>query len=366
MKRLLVMTVLAAMSLSATACQLSPLAATVGSSTITRSQLDTELLLIAGNQYAQCALEIQGVNLPSPLTGVGDDTVTSTFSTFELSTLVLEKLISQDLARRHKTVTSSDLSVARADFVSQVTVPASSTNPCPSQIDGQQLVDQLPTAFVKEQVQFLADQELLAATLGKIDISSAALRKYYDANPSQFQEICLSDIAVATQAQAQSIRAAVVAGTATFPAEAQQNSLDTSNSANGGAIPCIPMSQVQNTLILSAVSTLQVGQLSQPTFEPSTGSGGGAWLLLEMDGRPLTPFSDAESQIRAQLLSAQNGLVSAEFSKLARAAKVDVDPRYGSWSPSQGIKPPPTPPAVDLLSPAADQLGGTPGLQGAA
>ena len=351
-RRLLALVALAALAALGTACDLSPPAATVGSSTITRSQLDAELSQIAGNDFARCALQLQGVNLAGPITGAGDGTVTSSFATFELSTLVLQRLVDQDLARRGTAVTDTDLRAARADFASQLT-PTSSSSPCG--VSGQALVARLPATFTDEQVRFLAAQERLAAVLGHVDVSEAALRQYYDTHPTQFQQICLSDIAVQTQTQAQQIHDAIAGGKATFEDEARQSSIDSQTAPGGGRIPCIASSQVLNSVILGAIAGLGAGQLSQPVFEPQATGGSGVWFVLRVDGRPQVPFTEAEPQIRQQLLSAQNSAVSAEFTRITRRADVVVDPRYGRWTATQGVRAPVAPKASLLLSPSADQ-----------
>jgi hypothetical protein len=354
-RRLLPLLALVVAGALAAGCDLSPPAATVQGASVSRSQLDAVLSEISQNPYAQCALALQGVNLPATLSGAGDDTVSSALGSFELSTLVLEKLIDTDLARRGHPVTASDTSAARADLVSQLTAGSGSASPCPNGVDGQALVNRLPATFRADQVAFLAAQEQLAVTLGHVDIGPAALLAYYRNHSAQFQELCLSDIAVQSQAQAQSIHDAIASGSATFATEAQQNSIDTQTAPNGGQIPCVPSSQVVNSVILGAIAGLKPGQISVPVFEQNaSASGGGVWFVLELNGRPDIPFSQAAPQIRQQLLSAQNTVVAAEFSRLAKTAHVDVDPRYGTWTAAQGIQAPKTPPAADLLSRSAD------------
>ncbi|MHB8682071.1 MAG: peptidylprolyl isomerase [Acidimicrobiales bacterium] len=360
MRRLLVIAALAALAGATSACQVGPTAATVGGSSISRSTLDDQLSQISNSVYAQCALQLQGVNLPTPLSGVGDATVNANFASFELSTLVLEQLIVGDLARRHQAVTSADLASARTDLAAQLTPSAASASPCPGAVSGRRLLGLLPPAFVGEQVRFLAAQERLAAVLGHVDISTPALQRYYQSHPTEFDEVCLSDIAVQSQSQAQSVHDAIASGSTTFGAAAQQSSIDTQTAANGGVIPCVPSSQIVNSVILGAINGLSPGQISQPVFEPQTGGGaGGVWFVLALDGRPQVPFDQAQSQIRQQLLSAQNTVVSAEFSRITHRADVVIDPRYGSWNPQQGVRPPAPPRSTWLLSPAADQSGGS-------
>ena len=354
MKRLLALAALAALAATATACDLSPPAATTEGATVSTGQLVDQLSAVAAsNAYVQCVLAAQGVNLPASVSGAGSDTVSSSFAAFQLSTLVLERLVGADLARRGRTVTSSDLGAAQADLANQVTSAAQSGS-CPQGLTGSQVLDRLPARFRQEQVAFLAAQERLAEVVGHVDVSSGALRAYYAAHPTQFEQLCLSDIAVQSQAQAQQIHDAVASGASAFAAEAQQSSVDQQTASQGGRLGCVARSAIVNQVILQALAPLQAGQISQPFQEPST-SGSALWLILRLDGTQSVPFSQAESQIREQLLSAQNAAVSAEFGRITRSAKVTVDPRFGSWSPTAGIRPPTPPPAKDLLSPTANQ-----------
>lgn len=367
MRRWLFVLSLAVLAGGASACDLSPPAATVQGVNVSRSQLDAELSVISHSAYAQCALELQGQNLPSSLTGAGDYTVSSQLASEVLSTLVLEQLVDHRLAQLGHPVTAGDLSDARADLADQLTPGTGSASPCPGGLAGTDLLDRLPAAFRSEEVRFLAAQEQLAVTVGRVDVSHQALLAYYQAHPSQFQEVCLSDIAVAAQSQAQSIRSAITSGAASFALEAAQNSVDSQTASAGGQIPCLATSEIVNSVILNAIAGLSPGQISQPVFEDTTASGGpgGIWFLLEVDSRPVIPFSQSEAPIRQQLLAAKNATVTAAFSRLAQAAKVTVDPRYGTWSPTSGISPPSAPPADDLLSRTADTGGGS-GSAGAA
>ena len=354
MKRLLALAALAALTATGTACDLSPPAATAQGATVSTGQLVDQLSAVAGdNAYVQCVLAAQGVNLPASVAGAGTDTVSSSFAAFQLSTLVLERLVQADLGRRGTAVSATDLRAAQVDLAAQVSQAAQSGS-CPQGVSGSQVLDRLPARFRQEQVGFLAAQERLAEVVGHVDVSAKALRAYYDAHATQFQQLCLSDIAVPAQAQAQQIHDAITAGKSTFAAEAQQSSVDQQTASQGGTLGCVARSAIVNQVILQALAPLQAGQITAPFQEPST-SGTALWLILRLDGTQSVPFSRAAAQIREQLLSAQNAAVSAEFGRITRAATVTVDPRFGSWSPTAGIRPPPAPPAKDLLSPSAGQ-----------
>jgi parvulin-like peptidyl-prolyl isomerase len=349
-KRLALVAALAGLAAAGTACDLSPPAATVAGTTVTTSELDAQLSAIAGSPFAQCTLQLQGVTI-SPQ-GAGEQTVSSSLSSFVLSTLVLQRLVESDLARRGHPVTAADLAAARRDLASQLSSSSTGTSPC--SVSGAQLVDRMPGAFRDQQVQFLADKERLGQTLGKVDLSQASMLAYYRAHPTDFQELCLSDIAVQTQAQAQQIHDAIASGSTAFAAAAQQSSLDSGTAANGGQLPCVASSQITNPVITSAIAGLTPGQITPPVFDQAATPGGnGVWLVLQLDARPTVPFATAQPQIRSQLLAPTDSLVSAEFSRLVVRAKVTVDPRFGKWSAAQGVQPPTPPPSSLLLSPTS-------------
>lgn len=357
MKRLLALAALAALAATGTACDLSPPAATTAGATVTRSQLMAQLSAVAGNnRYVQCTLAAQGVNLPQSVAGAGTDTVSAGFAAYELSTLVLERLVDADLARRGRSVSAADVAAAKVDLAAQVS-SAEQSGSCPLALSGRQVIDRLPDVFRQEQAGFFAAQERLAEVVGHVDVSTKALRAYYDSHPTQFAQLCLSDIAVQSQAQAQQIHDAIASGSAAFTAEAQQSSVDQQTAAQGGKLGCVARSQIANQVILGVLAPLHDGQITQPFQEPS-GSGANVWLILRLDGTQSVPFSVAQSQIRQQLLSSRSAAVSAEFGRITRGAEVRVDPRFGSWSPTAGIRPPKPPPAEDLLSRTANQSTG--------
>ncbi len=343
---------LAALSLLGTGCDVSPPAATVNGTTITQSQLNSQLSLVVDNAYARCVIELQG-NVPSSLEGVGGSTVSSQFASYQLSTMVLDRLVSQDLARRRVTVGSDDLASARVDLASQLQPSSSSGGTSPCGLAGSQLLQHVPSSFASRQIEYLADEEQLAAALGHLDLSGTGLLSYYSSHASQFAQVCLADIAVTSQSQAESIRNAVVSGSVPFATEARQNSIDVQTAQNGGGIPCVLSSQIQNAQILSAIASLGPGQVSQPISEAQQ-TGGTVWLLIEVTGTPELPFTEAVSQIRQTLLSSQDSKVSSEFDKITADAHVTVDPRYGTWSHLRGVSPPVPPASKYVLSPSAD------------
>jgi hypothetical protein len=348
----------AAICMALSGCDFSPPAATVNGVSITRAELDARLSDAVQSPYARCVLELQG-SFPNSVTGVGGSTVDSQFASDELSTLVLSQLIVQELGRRHRPVTASALSAAREDLVAELESSISSTNSlCPPRVTARQLLRRASSAISSQEVHFLAEVEQLAVEVTHLDLSTSALARYYFANASDFAEVCLSDIAVGSEAQALSILGAISSGGATFAAEARQSSTDAQTAQGGGVLGCFPSSELQSSATFSGVSSLARGQISQP-IETTTSSGGTVWLLLQLNSRTEMPFAQVRSQIRLVLLGGENAAVSRELGRVIRRAQVTVDPRYGTWNGLKEVMPPVSPPAKDLLSPSADEASGS-------
>jgi hypothetical protein len=365
-KRLLVPVVLVAVVLGGSACDFSPTAATVNGHVISESQLDTAVSTMANSGAVECAIEMQGEQVANP-SGVGSSTVTMSFADQELDTLVNDQLIAADLVKRHITLTSADLTAGRQDFVSALeNQNQEAPETCPT---GQDLYNVLPPSFVKEQVQSFSDIDVLLAALAGVSISPSALQAYYNANPSEFAETCLSAIVVNTETQAASIRTAVANG-ASFATEAEQNSLDQTSAPDGGAIGCTANSAIAtNAAVAQSLAGLAVNQVSQP-FEQQDSDGSTSWVLLQVTGRTQESYSSETTQIRQDILSPHSSLLQTEVERLLREADVDVDPRYGQWKGANGISAPEPPPVRFVLTPAADQPstagtdGGLSGLSG--
>lgn len=371
MKRLLASVVVGALGIGAAGCDWSPTAAKVNGVAISQSQFHAQLTLVSGNAVAQCALAVEeaqsGGSLPT-VNGSGDATVSTAFAAFELNGLVEETLEQGALARRHVEVTASDVATARQDYLSQLEA-ASSQVGSPCNLTGTSLVARLPKAFVDEQARSLAAQERLEEVVGGVDVSPAALRAYYRSHLSQVTQLCLDLIVAKDQASAQAIHDQVAAGTS-FAAAASGPGVDT-NSPAGGQGPCVYPSEIVAQLgpaAAAAVDSLADGQVAPPQGigvpNQATGTTSTVWIVIGVRQHHLVPFSDAESGLRQGLLGRGGASFTAALGRVVRSARVELDPRYGTWSERHGVLAP-SPPRSDLMlnpavhgsSPAASILG---------
>lgn len=374
MKRLLLLVALAGVALLGSACDLTPPAATVNGQVISQGQLDDQLEAVVGNQAALCTLELEvGAPLTARGAGVGAATgtpsvVTTAFAGSELSTLILERLEADALAAHHATVSASDLSAAAADFPDQVETALSQTQtelPACVGLTSQSLKG-LPKLYLDQRVRLLATQERLAEVLGRIDVSSAALHRYYTAHQSELTQVCLNLLVVNTQADAQRLHDQIAAG-GSFSAAASDPSVS-SESPPGGQVACVYPAQVEQqfgTSLAGSIDGLANGQLGPvlawPTTDPDTGASQTLYLVVQMRQHSLVPFDQVESAIRQALLGQGSANLGPALQRIAARAHVSVNARYGKWNPrglSGLITPPPTPARGLLLNPSANQPAG--------
>ncbi|MGA2520319.1 MAG: peptidylprolyl isomerase [Acidimicrobiales bacterium] len=362
MKRLALLVVVGALSLAASACDLSPPAVSADGVTVSRAQLDAQLSTVADDSVAQCALSVlaseSGSSVPA-VAGSGDDTVTTQFAAFTLTGLVRQVVEEHGLAEDHATVSAADVAAARSDFESQLTAAAAQTTP-PCGLTGSALVERLPKAFLDAQARLLADDERLEEVAAHIDVTPAALRTYYDTHQLDVTEECVNLIVATSQAAAQTIHDQIAAGESF--ATADQGAGVDPNGPTGGQEPCVFPSTIASQLGEGVAATLAVLPLggvappqAVPVSDPQTGQSSTLWIVVGMRQRQVAPFATVEGGIRLQLLQQGQTALTTVLTRLSRQIHVHLDPRYGTWSVRTGVVPPPAPPAAFVLNPAAGQ-----------
>jgi parvulin-like peptidyl-prolyl isomerase len=352
----------------ASACTVTPTAASVGDASISTATLNSQLHTVETTSAGGCLfqLEVSGANAVAPQGDGGSGTYSIEFANRILNVQVGNLLAQQYAASLGITITPADLSTAQSDFestldgeISQQVEDAQSAGTVSyceqssgQNLTGAELLAGLPASLRQAEIHNQAiDEKLLARGAA---LSPAAIDRFYQANLDQFTGVCVSQIATKTQAQAQAVVAQLQGG-ASFAALAKSESIDIQNSANGGSLGCdFTRSEVEQQL---EVSTITVGKPLAPIENTSTGQ----WLVFEVTNQTVEPVSAAATVIRQELLQATANVnrVSRELVRFARTTDVSVNPQYGTW---QGltIVPPVGPPERFLLA-GASGAGATTG-----
>ena len=347
--RKLLLTVAAVLGtgLAATACNpVTPYAAVVNGTVITQSQLNSELAAIAGNKSDVASIEAGATSNGGgslTITGAGTGTYGATFASEVLRQEILYVLIEQELAKHHVSVSSYDLTAARADV------------PGALQGSGQTAVTltDFPRAYQNLLTRRQAELEALEADLGGQVLTQAAVEGYYAAHPGEFFEACASRIEVGSALAALGVEADLAKGTS-FAAEAAAKSTDTQTSAQGGQLGCgsgLQFASAFGAGFSQAVATTAVGKPSAAVLSPN------GYDIVEVSQRQPLPLDSAYSQIRQELTSAGSTALQSVLSTDVIRADVTVDARYGSWSArgvggNSGVIPPVVPAVRSDLAPA--------------
>jgi parvulin-like peptidyl-prolyl isomerase len=312
-----------------------PYAAKVNGITLSKAGLDSELNAIRDNAKYLKALEDSSVVVK----GKGDDTFDAAFVARVLTRRVYLELIHEELVKRKLHVTSKDLSAAREQLLSS--------------IGDAKTLDAFPKSYYNEIRRTTAEVNVLQAALA--DASDSNLRKYYQEHLDMFEKACVAHILVETKAEADSIEkqlAKAADKAATFAEIAKTKSKDPGSGANGGDLGCAsPSGYVEE--FKAAVRTQKVGEIGDPV---KTQYG---YHIIRVDSRdPVPPFEQVKDQVKQAITDSQQGPFNDFLSKASTKAKVEVNPRYGTYDKS-GDSPQVVPPkAPDASSDTTDTTAG--------
>jgi parvulin-like peptidyl-prolyl isomerase len=335
-------------------------AVTVDGVSISRATLNQDLSAIQQNAAFNCYLDASvavrsnGAAQVPAIGGPGSSSAYNTaFVDFWLGQQINNLLIEHVATAEHLDIGAQALAAGRTDLSGSITETLSEAAAASGQSavcapNGASIVKTLPVGLRDELTRAQAAGDLVLAHAAGYGLSQSDLARYFASHPTQFQTICLSGIQVASQSTAASVRAQIEAGES-FAAAAQANSQDTASAPNGGALGCYSANEGAYATVAQDTKGLAVGAVSQPV------SNNGSYLLLEVTSVTPAAFEAIPTAVRQAVLGAGAARASKLLNAATKAASVDVDPRYGRWSPASGIgvRAPATPVDADLLKPSA-------------
>jgi parvulin-like peptidyl-prolyl isomerase len=365
MKWLLLLLVLLGGGVAAAALTVPTNAVVVNGSAISQQSLNSDLSAIAASPSYQCYVNSQayissnGQEQLPPVSGAGRSqdpdhhpTATTSYTASYLDLRIQHELIAQMAARRHIEITQAELDQARSDYTNQISQVMSEIQQTPqgqnprytcgstTPLTGHEVLSTMPTAFVDQQVSFVATTVALEEDLAGIGPSEADLLAYFEGHRSQFDTVCVILASYSSESDATAAAAKVAAGTP-FSQLAQ---------AAQGQQGCLNQSQLASQLPTSAhLESLPVGGLSAP-IQVSSG-----YVLLQVTSRAKTDYSAAKQYVSQVAQEKGSSRASTAVSAVQRHADVSVDPRYGVWvSGVAQVFTPFVPKASDVLNPVAN------------
>ena len=341
---------LAGLGLATAACQpTNPYAAVVDGTTLSQTTLFREMASFRANKAFVSSYD-QGQTNGAPgveATATAADTFSQAFAAFVLRLELQAEVLHAEVLRRHVQPSSADVTAA-----SQATSAQFGNDPN----SGRPVFDGFDPWFRHLWQLRMAERTALRTALGPVQVSDPLLQQIYNENPSSFiSAACVSDVLVASAAQADAVRSSL-AGGADFATVARRYSIDPTAGPKGGALGCTGVSQFGAT-VAQAVTSLGVGQLSQPLQSPE------GFHILLVTSRTLQPFdATVKGQISQAITTAGQALndpINLFFLTHVRSVHVKLNPAYGTWNADLFAIVPPVTPGPAASSPALSG-GGSP------
>ncbi len=296
----------AGLILAVAACSsVSSYAATVDGTRIGTGTLEGELRDLGSNDKYLKLVESQ-IQAPVRTNGVFDASFTSTV----LSREIIYDLVAKDLERRKIKVSPADLAEART---------AAS-----DRIGGDDVFNAFPKAYQDTLVRRSAEVSLLSFALMNQGAPDVAAKAFYDANQDAFAQVCVSHILLATEDDANKVKARLDGGE-DFATVAREASTDTTSKPKGGELGCF---NKQNQLVpefAAAMFSQPVGAVGSPV---KTQFG---YHVILVKSRDVPPYDKVSTQARDQAATAAQDKLASWAEEAITKANVTVNPKYGRF-----------------------------------
>jgi peptidyl-prolyl cis-trans isomerase C len=148
----------------------------------------------------------------------------------------------------------------------------------------------------------------------------------YEQGPLASGITCTRHILLETEAEALDVLAELEAG-GDFAELAAERSIDPGSAAQGGVLPCSTTNEFRSSYVAEYVDATLAAEIGVPT--PPVRSEFGYHVIV------VRPFDEVVDEGVIDIYRSPQ----AVFGRVAAAADVTVDPRYGTFDPTRGIVP---------------------------
>ncbi len=277
-------------------------AATVGGQRITTSALDDVVT--------------RSLQSPAAKQTVGSDRVS--FERTVLGRMINHLVVAKAAEQEHVTVDGATVDAVQDELTQQL------------QSQGTTLGDAAGKAGISPQDlrQTLTDvalrNALSDALTGDLVVPGKTLQEAYQQNIAQFDQVHSAHILVATEALAKKLLAQVKADPTQFAALAAKYSTDTSSKDKGGDLGFQGKGALAQPFEM-AIFTNKPGSyvIAKTRF---------GFHVIHIIERKTTTVDEARTTLRRNILGQQRqAALASELSKVSKALRIDVNPRFGRW-----------------------------------
>ncbi len=302
-------------------------AATVNGTEISAAQLQDELDAIVGNDAYVQSLDGSGITVTDDNGGLDPAFVAQV-----LDRQILLSLVAAEAEAKGIEPSESVVAASRDDVIAGV--------------GGEDVFNAFPEAYRQELVDWGATA--LALQLSFIDLDAvddASLQAWYDANPDQFDEVCVRHILVESEGEAQAALLELQNG-ADFAEVAAARSIDTGSAEQGGDLGCVGRGRLVPEFEDAAFAAAP-GELVGPV---QTQFG---YHLIIVDEHKTRSVDDVGDQLLPTILASSEQAFGEFVNGALTSADVQVDPRYGTWNPTSDTGPRTDPPGTETTTTTA-------------
>jgi foldase protein PrsA len=262
----------------------------------------------------------RGLSDPQAEEQLGQDL--AAFQRQVLARLVNREVLEEAARREGVTVTEGEVDAQFQRFAEQ----AGSREALEAQAAQSGIAPEDLPRFLRDVV---LDQKLGDALTEDVDVPQETLEQLYQQNIGQFDRVESRHILVEDEAQARSILAQVREDPSRFAELAAQFSIDESNKDQGGRLGTVGRGQFvpefERLLFSAEPGTYDVVQTQF------------GWHVVNVLDRQTTPLEEARPELRRVALQAERQqAVSERLREVAADLGVNVNPRFGEWSPETG------------------------------
>ena len=265
-------------------------------------------------------------NLKDPTTGKKLTVLNPSQIADMLTLRISGQFFLNELASRHLKVNATDETQAQ----SQISQSSSGTA--------------WPRAYRDWLAHAIAAQDAVLADINKVAGSKriAAEQALYEQTKDQNKQTCVNYVATTDQAVATTAATAVKGGTSFADAITAAQNTDPAAQGSNTAPQCLSdtdllsLSQTQADLA-NAISNSAVGVVVGPVTSQAQDSSGApltAYYVVRVETRGVPTFEQMQSQLDQQYAQT---VVQGLRDKAFAAARISIDPRYGTWNAKQFV-----------------------------
>lgn len=294
----------------------------INGQTVSTTLVRAELAVIASQPNYACYLSY---SFGSPVTTNGSSLDASTVADWTSLQVQGIAAIQYDQSHYHWRMTAAQMVGAEDAYASDLDGKvADAQGDCP--VTAQAAIGALPTWFLDTELTQSAASGVYTEHLsGAIPLTPAGLKKFYDADPTAFDTVCIAIVEVPTGARESAFESAVKHGESVRTLAKDFSILSTA--ATGGNEGCYTPSTANYGTIVDATDSLALDRFPATPQDVEQGDA----YFVAATKRTSNAFAKVEGDVLSVAETENADLASLEINSLLHTTPVSINPAFGRW-----------------------------------